>query len=169
MDEFDLKISWGTFSYVFIICLAAINCISIILALNNLQALVLILPVIVLDVMTYPLIRGIINELIRRTPDLSISQYGINIKGKSLPWHSVKSISLQTGRIMQDRNYFSGCKLPAYQKIFVLDKDGKEYECIIDVDYCLKKQREKNNYLKIISYLTKEKKIHLMADWAEKR
>ena len=55
------------------------------------------------------------------------------------------------------------------QKIFILDKKGKEHSCIIDIDYYLKKNRDKNNLRQIRDLLLGLDKLSLLSDWAEKR
>ena len=58
---------------------------------------------------------------------------------------------------------------PVLQKIYILDKKGKEYSSIIDIDYFLKENREDNNLRKIKELLYGMDKLELISDWAEKR
>jgi hypothetical protein len=169
MADFVLKIRWGALTYISMSLLLLLNIAGAILTVSNLPAAIFLIPLIVLDIMLAPIIRGIIISMFGLGPDLIMTQQGLTIKKINLPWHAVKSISLQTGRIMGDREYFAGCKLPALQKIFILDKGGREHECVIDIDYCMKGGRKSNNYLKITHHLSVEKRTQLMADWAEKR
>jgi hypothetical protein len=63
----------------------------------------------------------------------------------------------------------TGFKMPAFQRIFILDNDGKEYSCIIGIDYFMKKDRADNNIRLLQRIFHDIGKDHLISDWAEKR
>ena len=114
--------------------------------------------------MLLPLIRSIL-----KLHEFELHTDCIRIKNKNLEWKKVKSISFQTGRPIYDRTFNLGIKLPALQKIFILDKEGLEYSAIIDIDYYSKKNRKENNIKTISRFLAGMDKEYLIADWAEKR
>ena len=122
------------------------------------------IPIFLLDLLMMPLIKSVL-----KLYDFELHTDGVKIKNKKIEWKKVKSISFQTGRLIYDRKYDSGLKLPVLQKIYVLDKEGKEYSAIIDIDYFSKKNRSKNNIRKITKFLDGMNKEYLIADWAEKR
>ena len=121
------------------------------------------LPLIILNIIFLPIVKLVLKQ------DFSLYTSGVKIKKKYIEWKKIKSISFQTGRLKSDEAFFRGFKLPVLQRIFVLDKDGKEYSCIIDIDYYSKTKREDNNLRKIRELLLGMDRISLLSDWAEKR
>ena len=126
------------------------------------------LPILLLNMILWPVCRTTFFSLTKKS-DFLLYTTGIKINNKYLMWKQIKSISFKTGRYKCRNVFFRGFQLPMVQKIFVLDKKGTEYSCIIDVDYYLKKNRDKNNLRKIRELLFGLDKLSLMSDWAEKR
>lgn len=126
------------------------------------------LPVLFLNIMLFPVCRTTFLSIIKKS-DFLLYTTGIKIKNKYFLWKQIKSISFKTGRYKGKKVFFRGFQLPMLQKIFILDKKGKEYSCIIDIDYYLKKNRDKNNLRQIRDLLLGLDKLSLLSDWAEKR
>jgi hypothetical protein len=159
------NIRWGYLGTSVFLFILLLNLFFI--ALMFITPLILIffgIPIILLDILLLPLIKSIL-----KVTDFELHTDGLTIKKKKIFWKEVKSISFQTGRPIYDRNFNSGFKLPALQKIYVLDKKGLEYSAVIDADFYLKKNRNKNNIRIISKFLLGMDKQDLIADWAEKR
>ena len=162
---FKANVDWDWLGKVIFFLLILLNLIFGTLIFLTSPVFVLFgLPVIILDVLLLPLVKSILN-----LHEFELHTNSVKIKNKTLVWKKVKSISFQTGRLIYDRNFNLGLKLPALQKIFVLDKKGKEYCAIIDIDYYSKKKRKENNIRRINKFLVGMDKDYLVADWAEKR
>ncbi len=144
----------------------------IILAINtsNFSSIIVLtlIPILVLNGLFFPVLKALILRIMKKT-DFQLYTTGIKIKGKLLNWSQIKSISFKTGRYKGKKAFFRGHRLPALQSIFILDKKGKEYSCIIDIDYSSKKNRKENNLRKIREFLLGMDKISLLSDWAEKK
>ncbi len=126
------------------------------------------LPILFLNILLFPVCRTTFLSIIKKS-DFILYATGIMINNKYLLWKQIKSISFKTGRYKSKKVFFRGFQLPMLQKIFILDKKGKEYSCVIDVDYYLKKNRDKNNLRQIRDLLLGLDKLSLLSDWAEKR
>ncbi|MFH2020460.1 MAG: hypothetical protein ABIJ34_03540 [archaeon] len=132
--------------------------------------LILILPLAMLNFFMYKIIKVFLLSLLGKPHfELEVFDSGIRIKNEYLQWHKIKSISFQTGRLIHDREFSKGFKLPVFQRMFVLDKSGKEYSCIIDIDYFMKENRSHNNLRKLNTLMYDLGKASLISDWAEKR
>lgn len=149
-----------------------INLLLFIIRTPTLQKLIILVitsvPIILLNIFLIPVMKTLVGKFFKKS-ELKLYTTGIKIKKNFLTWKKIKSISFQTGRLQGKKAFFRGFQLPIIQKIFILDKKGKEYSCIIDVDYYLKKNREKNNLRKIRDLLLGLDKLSLLSDWAEKR
>lgn len=134
------------------------------------QIILLYLPVIALDIIFMPMIISIFPKKNKAAdPNLELYDTGIRIKKEFIGWDKIRSISFQTGRTTHDYSSFEGFRLPAVQRMFVLDKTGKEISCAIDIDYAMKGSRKKNNLIILKEYLLDMGKGQLISDWAEKR
>lgn len=162
---FKAEVSWGWIGKIIFTILILLNLSFIILLFLTSSIFVFFgLPILILDLLLIPLIKSILH-----LHEFELHTNCIKIKNKIIEWKEVKSISFQTGRLIYDRSFYLGLKLPVMQKIYVLDKKGQEYSAIIDIDYYSKKNREKNNISKITKFLDGMNKEYLLADWAEKR
>ena len=136
----------------------------------NVISFIFFIPILFLDIFLYPILKVVFLTLIKKEEySIIIYNKGIEINNLFLEWEKIKSISFQTGRLITDNDFLRGFKLPAIQKIYILDKKGKEYSCAIDIDYFSKKDRSKNNLNIIKGILHEQNKIFLLSDWAEKR
>lgn len=162
---FKANVKWEWLGKIIFSLLILLNLVFIVLIFLTLPVFVFFgLPVLILDILLLPLIKSIL-----KLHEFELHTDCIMIKNKNIQWKQIKSISFQTGRLIYDRSFNFGFKLPALQKIYVLDKEGKEYSAIIDVDYYSKKNRKENNIKKIHKFLIGMDKEYLVADWAEKR
>jgi len=128
------------------------------------------LPIIILNIILFPLIKSIIFLMLnKKYCEFELYTTGIKIKNKFFKWSQIKGLGFSTGRHIEDKFFYEGKKLPVYQKLFMSDKEGKEYSCSIDVDYYFKQHRKQNNLLKIEEFLLGLDKIDLIGDWAEKK
>ena len=128
------------------------------------------LPIIILNFILFPLISSIVGlALNKKYCQFELYTTGINIKNKFFKWKEIKGIGFNNGRHIDDKLFYEGKKLPVYQKLFMSDKEGKEYSCLLDVDYYFKQDRKENNMLKIEEFLLGLDKIDLIGDWAEKK
>lgn len=133
-------------------------------------SLILIIPLIILNYLLYPITKSILYWILKKNNhNLELFTTGIKIKKKMFKWEKIKSISFQTGRLIYDSKFFSGLKLPALQKIYILLKNGKEISSTIDVDYFLKNKRENNNLRKLNELFFGMDKQDILSDWAQKR
>ncbi len=156
---------WGWLGILITIILLLLNIFFIMLLfLTSYVFIIFFLPVVILDAVFFPLIKSMF-----RIAEFELHTDSVKVKNRILKWKDVKSISFQTGRLIYDRDYDKGFKLPALQKIYVLDKKGEEYSAVIGVDYFFKKKREDNNIKRLTKYLNGMNREELIADWAEKR
>jgi len=172
------NVNWGLFiliitGFVAILTLIYLYYFVILLIRFNLFKLPIIiwlttLPLLVLNILLFQVCRTTFLSIIKKS-DFILYTTGIKINNKYLMWKQIKSISFKTGRYKSKKVFFRGVKLPMLQKIFILDKKGKEYSCIIDIDYYLKKNRDKNNLRQVRDLLLGLDKLSLLSDWAEKR
>jgi hypothetical protein len=138
--------------------------------ITKLIVVVTAIPLVVLNILFFPVMRTLFLKFMKKEKyDLQIYNTGFKIRDTFLEWKKIKSISFHTGRLQGKTAFFYGYKLPIMQKIFLLDKEGNEYSCVIDIDYYLKKDRDKNNLRKIRELLLGLDKVSLISDWAEKR
>jgi len=136
----------------------------------NIISIIFFLPLVILDIFLFPILKVVFLNLIKKEEyTIIIYNEGIEINTLFLEWKKIKSISFQTGRLITGNDFLRGFKLSAIQKIYILDKKGKEYSCAIDIDYFSKKDRSKNNLSIIKGILHEQNKIFLLSDWAEKR
>jgi hypothetical protein len=166
------KINWGLPVYIFSIFVIALNIASAyyFISLFHPVLFLFFIPVLALDIALFPVFSSLLFIMIRKIHyNLVISGKGIEMNRKQHIWESIKSISFQTGRLVHNNTAFQGIRLPALQRIYILDKDGKEYSAIIDIDYFLKGNREKNNLILAKSELYDLRKMGVLSDWAEKR
>ncbi|MCM2324865.1 MAG: hypothetical protein NDI94_00230 [Candidatus Woesearchaeota archaeon] len=150
-------ILWTTLLYLVIA--------DILLLVSLLSSFVVLLygiPLILLNVFLFPVLRVLFHQ------DVSLYDLGIKIRGNFLRWEKIRSISFSSGRY-RDSKFWSGLKLPAVQRLYLLDMDGKEYIGVIDIDHSLKSSRSRNNMLRMNEQLHILNKSHLISDWAEKR
>lgn len=162
---FKANVEWGWLGKFVSLLLLFLNLIFVVLIFLTSPVFVLFgFPILILDFLLIPLIKSIL-----RLHDFELHINCVRIKNKTIEWKQIKSISFQTGRLIYDRTFNFGVKLPVLQRIFVLDKEGKEYSAIIDIDYYSKKNRKENNIKKIHKFLIGMDKDYLVADWAEKR
>jgi len=156
---YTLKISWGWLIYLTTFIVLILNLITLYYVfLAGIRILFLLLPLVILDLIFLPVIRK---------PRFILFDTGVRIKGTFLSWKEIKSISFQSGRINQE-NPLKG-RLPAIQRIFILDKKGREFSTLIDIDYFSKQDRKNNNLMKLNKYLFDMNKVSIISDWAEKR
>ncbi len=120
------------------------------------------LPFILLSIIFFPFIIFIFS------PCMIIYDSGIKLRQKYLPWNEIKSISFSSGRF-RDTVFWRGLKLPATQRIYVLDMKGNEYNTIIDLDHSLKINRSSNNISIISEVFHLTGRANILSDWAEKR
>ncbi|MBT3720311.1 hypothetical protein HN789_05485 [archaeon] len=162
---FRADINWGYLGKTLFIVLIILNFLFVSLVFFTTPFFILFgIPIFVLDLLLMPLIKSIL-----KIQEFELHTDSLKIKNKKIDWKKVKSISFQTGRLIYDRVFYKGFKLPTLQKIFVLDKEGYEYSAIIDIDYYFKKKRQENNIRIINRHLLAMDKQYLVADWAEKR
>lgn len=165
------SINWGYPIYILAFFVFSLNLLFLyyfILFMHPISFL-LFLPTLALDIVFFQVYRGIFLNLFRKdNHDLSISFKGIELKKRFHPWESIKSISFDTGRVEYDNSFCSGIRLPALQKIYLLDNDGVEHSGIIDIDYSLKNMRDKNNLIEAKRAITNFGRINLLSDWAQK-
>jgi hypothetical protein len=134
----------------------------------NIVVSILILPIIILNILLYPIHKSIFFHALRRQiPVFVIYKEGITIKDKHFLWDRIKSISFDTGIIRVD-TAFRGFKLPYLQRIYIDEKGEIEHSCIIDIDYSLKSDRTENNLNKIRDELVDLGKANIISDWAER-
>lgn len=172
------NVNWGfpilsVTSFVAVLTIIYLYYFVILLIRFNLLKLPIIiwlttLPILFLNLILFPVCRTTFLSLIKKS-DFLLYTTGLRINNKYFLWKQIKSISFQTGRLRGKKVFFRGFKLPMLQKIFILDKKGKEHSCIIDIDYYLKKNRDKNNLRQIRDLLLGLDKLSLLSDWAEKR
>jgi len=175
------RINWGLCSYVAFLLIFFITLINIfylfslvkIIVVNPDLGAVLIFIIslsitIILNVMIFDFYKSIYNIIFRKY-DFILYNTGMEIKGKYFEWRKIKSISFNTGRRFNKKLFYKGFKLPVLQRIFILDKKGKEHSVVIDIDHPLRKDREKNNLRVIRDHLYGMDKISLLSDWAKKR
>jgi hypothetical protein len=125
-----------------------------------------LIPVLAINIVFYPVTSSVYHRLMKKA-DILVYDSGIRIKNKYLSWKQIKSISFRTGRTQRDYSFFSGIKLPALQRIYLLDTKGKEYSAIIDIDYSLKANRRKNNLAVLQEALSGLNKTNIISDWAQ--
>jgi len=166
------RINWGVPVYVFSFIILLLNfCFAYYFILYYHPVIFLFfIPAIALDIIMYPVYKSVFNRALDRNHyDLLISNKGIELNRRLHLWDAIKSISFQTGRLAHDYTAFQGIKLPALQKIYLLDREGKEYSCAIDIDYSLRGKRNMNNLIFAKEELIHLGKIPMLSDWAEKR
>ncbi len=178
-----VKVNWGWLVYSLFSLIQLINFFffyffySIIYSANSYNilsslfiVLLIFLPIFVLNAFFNPVNRSILlNFIWKEKTECILYKEGIKLKRNFLVWNKIKSISFQSGRPITDYSFYKGIKLPALQRLFILDKKGEEYSCIIDIDYFFKQKRGKNNILLFREALVELGKSHLISDWAEKR
>lgn len=159
------EVEWGWLGTLMIFLIVFLNFSFLLLIfMTSTVFLFFGIPIFLLDIVIFPLLKSIMKR-----HEFELQTDSVNIKNKKIEWKRIKSISFQTGRLIYDRSFNTGFKLPVLQKIYILDKKGREYSAIIDVDYYSKKNRTKNNIYKISKFLDGMNKDYLIADWAEKR
>ncbi len=166
------RINWGIPAYIFSSIIFVFNLVFIYYFFIYLNPLIFAfyIPVFALDIIFYPVFLSLFFNIFKKDDyDISISKLGIGINRKMHLWDKIKSISFQTGRIVHDNTFSQGLRLPALQRIYLLEKDGKEYSAIIDIDYYLKEKRDKNNLVAAKEELFYLGKMGIISDWAEKR
>jgi len=137
---------------------------------TSLERVLLAIPLLVLNIILFPLLKQIILSFIgKRFIEFELYTKGITIKNKYLGWKDIKSISFQSGRLIYDTRFYHGFKFPAFQRIYVLDNEGKEYSAIIDIDYWSKKDRKNNNLRKLNELMMGMDRTSILSDWAQKR
>ncbi|MBN1502144.1 hypothetical protein JW930_01250 [Candidatus Woesearchaeota archaeon] len=126
--------------------------------------------IIVLNFCFFPVFHHLFFSILKKPRyDLILSKKGIQIANKYLQWRQVKSISFSTGRPKSKIAFYRvKFALPAKQTIFVLDKQGREYKRMVDIDYFSKHDRSNNNLVGIEKVLADLKKANLISDWAER-
>jgi hypothetical protein len=153
----DDWILWMAFLYLVIA--------DILLLISMVSSFVVLLygvPLILLNIFLFPTLKVLFYQ------DVFLYDLGIKIRGSFLDWKKIKSISFSSGRYM-DSKFWSGLKLPAVQKLYLLDNDGNEHVGVIDIDHSLRSSRSRNNLLRMNEQLHILNKSHLISDWAEKR
>jgi hypothetical protein len=168
----NARINWGIPVYIFSLFVVILNLVFsyYLIVYFHPISLLFFIPALILDFIFYPVFRSLIFSIVKKTHyDLVISGKGIEINRKLHLWENIKSISFQTGRIVHNNTFFQGFKLPAMQKIYILDTEGKEYSAAIDIDYILKGNRGKNNLILAKAELYDLRKMGILSDWAEKR
>jgi hypothetical protein len=175
---YKAEINWGYPLYVvggIILLLDAVLIYQLIMMiLFNISAfipfIVFSLPIIILNVILFPLVKSLVLLMFnKKYYAFELYTTGIKIKNKFFKWKEIKGIGFSNGRNIDDKFFYIGKKLPVYQKVFMSDKDGKEYSCLLDIDYYFKQHRKQNNLLKIEEFLLGLDKIDLIGDWAEKK
>lgn len=165
------KVNWGLPVYIFSFFVLCLNLLFFYNLFSYFHPLLFLffIPALALDVIFYPVFNSITQKIMKKEHyPLIVSHKGIELNNKLHLWDGIKSISFQTGRLIHDYRAFEGFKLPALQMIFVLDKEGKEYSAVIDIDYFLKGQREKNNLVEAKKEIFDHGRMNIMSDWAEK-
>jgi hypothetical protein len=166
------RINWGLPAYIFSFFILGLNLLFFYNLFSYFHPIILLffIPSLALDVVFYPVFNSLLNKILKKEYyPLIISPKGIELNNRLHLWESIKSISFQTGRLIHDYRAFQGFKLPALQMIYVLDKEGKEYSSVLDIDYFLKGQREKNNLIEARKEIFDFGRMNLISDWAEKR
>jgi hypothetical protein len=163
------KINWGIPVYILSLIVFTLNLGFIYYLVNSFHPVIFLffIPAFVLDIIFYSVFRTLLLTKYKYT--LIISPKGIEINRRLHLWDSIRSISFQTGRLEHDFTAFHGIKLPVLQRIYILDREGKEYSVVIDIDYFLKGERKKNNLILAKEMLADMGKTAIISDWAEKR
>jgi hypothetical protein len=166
------RVNWGFLVYAFSFFIFVLNLIPLYFLFSYFHPVLLLffIPVLALDTVLYPVFDSIIRKTVKKEKySLIVSHKGIELNNKLHLWDGIKSISFQTGRLEHDYKAFQGFKLPALQRIYLLDKEGKEYSAAIDIDYFLKEKRNKNNLIEAKKEILDLGRMNIMSDWAEKR
>ena len=175
---FISEVKIGKLLYVLLVFLFLINLFiliyAIIIVINDPKFILMVfgfsLPIIILDIMIHKLAMiSFENFLGKPFDEFRLYTTGIKIKEKFFLWENIRSVAIDSGRIMIDKEYFKGFKSPVFQKIYLIDKEYKEHNCIVDIDYYKKQDRNENNLEKIKELLLGLDKIDLMHDWAQKK